>query len=927
MTGRARIGIAAACALLLTSSGLLRLLAPGRWIWPIVLAVIVATASGELFRRLIRPRPLVVAAQTAVVFWYAMVLLAHDVAYGGVLPTWAVFGKLGDLYSAGAHDIRDTFVGGAATPGIAAILVLSLSALAVLVDALAATYGAAPLAGLPLLALYLVPATRSGGGYDWLAFALAAGGYTALLSAEGRDRLGRWGRPLVHAGSRRTGADGRPNQAARAKVDTGPIAATGHQITTLALVVAVLAPVLLPTVSGGLFGIGPNSGDGPGSGHKGKPGIFSQKLDLKANLSSTSDDEVLSYKASKALYLRFQTADIFDAKTPNQSFIPDPNPPMVPIGKENVIAAAVPGYTGTPQPKTIKVDVNVLGGVATEDHKGAPNALPLPYPAQSLGKPVDGFKVNGNSLALLGPGQVAKGSQYSATIYDVSPDVLPAQVLHNAKLATPQDVAQFALAKDLDINGVPQQVLDKAAELTKDVTNPIDAALKLQNYFQIKENGFKYNLDVPPDMNGAQAMQYLLDRKQGYCQLYAATMVAMARSIGIPARVALGFTPGSPSPKGDGSYTVRMHDYHSWPELFFDGVGWLRFEPTVGIDDIARSPGHGRVPQYNTVVPNSGATAPTTSASSSAEAPAGATQSNGCPVNVRRAGECNDNSGNTAAPKEKFSWLGWFGAVPRFLEYWLFGGSGYAIALRFILLVLLLVACVPMVLRIARRRARAKLASGRRGKGGAGSGAGSGSGPDSGSGSGSEDGEELNWQSADAPSGRRPESDPERLRILAAWAELRDSATDLGYSWPVSETPRQSAQRIVKQAHLARPAQDAMNRVTGLAERANYARTLRRPTSSGAVPMPNLMDDVKVIRAGLAEPVSRRTRLRATVLPPSALAALRERREDLTGRMYERIQGTGARLRSRVPGGRAGVRPSGGEGRTGREGGERSRGR
>src|SRR4051794_38138920 len=155
MTGRARIGIAAAVALLLTSAGLLRLLAAGTWVWPIVLAVVVSTAAGELFRRLIRPRPLVVAAQAAGGFWYDMVLLAHDEAFGGVLPTWAVFHELGDLYSTGAHDIRNTFVGGEATPGIAAILLLSLSALAVLVDALAATYAAAPLAGLPLLALYL----------------------------------------------------------------------------------------------------------------------------------------------------------------------------------------------------------------------------------------------------------------------------------------------------------------------------------------------------------------------------------------------------------------------------------------------------------------------------------------------------------------------------------------------------------------------------------------------------------------------------------------------------------------------------------------------------------------------------------------------------------------------------------------------------
>ncbi|MFL6117775.1 MAG: transglutaminaseTgpA domain-containing protein [Catenulispora sp.] len=890
MTGRARIGVAAAVALLLTSSGLLRLLHGGSWVWPIIMAVIVSTAAGELFRRLIRSRPLVVAAQTLVVFWYDMVLLAHGEAFAGVLPTWSVFHRLGDLYSTGAHDIRDTFVGGDPTPGIAAILVLSLSALAVLVDALAATYAAAPLAGLPLLALYLVPATRSGGGYDWLAFALAAGGYTALLSAEGRDRLGRWGRPLVHAGARRTGSDGRPDPAARAKVDTGPIAATGHQITVFALVAAVLAPMLLPTVAGGLFGIGPNSGDGPGSGG-GKKHSFSLKVDLHKNLNSASDDVVLSYTATKPLYLRFQTADVFSATAKDGAFIPDPKAPLEPFGDDGLIAGTVPGYAATPQPKTIRVDITYLTDAGTQDpdSKASDNALPVPYPAQRIPDPrPNGFNVDADNLAVLGPGGVYKGMKYSTLVYDTSPDQLSPEALNLAGLPTADDRRQFRLDNDLKKDGIPQEVTDLAARVTQSKDNPIDKATLIQNYF--KANGYSYTLNTP-DKTGAESMKWFLQNQKGFCQYYAETMVAMARSIGIPARVALGFTPGS-SPKGNGTFVVRMHDYHAWPELFFHGVGWLRFEPTVGIDNPGISGGNGLVPKYNTVPTTSSATAPTSTQSTSTAGNTGASAASSCPVNVRKSGGCGDDSQNAAAaPKSKFSWLGWFGAIPRFLQYWLFGGSGYAIALRVIALVLLLLACVPMVLRIARRRARIKLASGRRSDRPAKPGR---------DGAADAEGEAaLQWQSADRPAPGRPEADPERLRILAAWAEVRDSATDLGYTWPVSETPRQSAARIVKQAHLSRDAQAAMDRVTGLAERANYARTLRRSTPSGAVPVPNLLADVRVIRAGLAEPVSRRTRVRATVLPPSALAALRERREDLTGRVYERIQGTGTRLRSR----------------------------
>jgi hypothetical protein len=58
-------------------------------------------------------------------------------------------------------------------------------------------------------------------------------------------------------------------------------------------------------------------------------------------------------------------------------------------------------------------------------------------------------------------------------------------------------------------------------------------------------------------------------------------MAMMARSIGIPARVAVGFL--RPAPTGDGSWVYSSDDLHAWPELYFEGVGWLRFEPTPAV--------------------------------------------------------------------------------------------------------------------------------------------------------------------------------------------------------------------------------------------------------------------------------------------------------------------------------------------------------
>ena len=874
MTGRLRIGVAAAVALLLTASGMLRLLASGGWVWAVVGAVAMATLSGEVARRLVRPRALVVLVQVLAVFWYSTVVLAHEVAYAGVVPTLSVIRKFGDLYSAGAEDIQHTAPGGPATAGITAIIVMSLGALAILVDALAATYGAAPVAGLPLLALYLVPATRTGGGYDWLAFVLAALGFTALLSAEGRDRLGRWGRPLVHAGARRDDSEARRT----ARVDTGPIAATGHQITMIALVAAILAPVFLPTISSGLFGLGPSGGAGSGGG----TGGFSQVVNLKANLNSKVDNVVLTYKPAdtKPLYLRLNTLDVFDglSKTP---FTPFDNAPTQPLPPGGQVTDHIPGYTGEATPPVNQTDVDYVSGYPTEvqqDEKG-PSTIPEPYPLSTLTRLGDRpWFYRPDNLAVVSNANMPKGYKYTLTSFDLV-KVLTPENYAAVPPVTDEDKADYQLDPDLLTASMPAGLKGTAEKIVQDAhaKNPIEEANALQSFFQ-NPNRFTYTTAIPDQQTGDEAIDYLLAERQGYCQTFAMTMAAMARELGIPARVAVGFTPGK-ADAATGTYTVRMHDYHAWPELWFHGLGWLRFEPTVGIG-ASSGGGHGLVPSYPTT---SATQNPSSSASSSASdgaAGPSAHPTSGCPIQQQRAGLCGPEDNGTAFSSSKaFGTLGWFGAVLRFFDYWLFGGSTTAIVVRFVLLAALLVACVPMVLRLIRRRRRGRIASGRS----------TGRTPDA-------DELALDWENADSGV-PNPSEEPERARVMAAWAEVRDSATDLGYPWPSSETPRQSAERIIKQAHLSRSAQDAMNRVTRLTERAHYAPTLRKGSSGVSEVPAKLFDDVRTIRSGLAEPVNRRTRVRAAVLPASTLAALRERREDLTGRTYERVQRVGGRLR------------------------------
>lgn len=129
---------------------------------------------------------------------------------------------------------------------------------------------------------------------------------------------------------------------------------------------------------------------------------------------------------------------------------------------------------------------------------------------------------------------------------------------------------------ELPDNEEMKRLGDLAREITSGAESGYRAAIDLQTYF--REN-FTYSLDVPALGDERSHLEFI-ERGSGYCEQFASTFAVMARSIGLPTRVAIGFTPGEDD--GNGTYTVRSQHAHAWPEVWFDGVGWLMFEPTPG---------------------------------------------------------------------------------------------------------------------------------------------------------------------------------------------------------------------------------------------------------------------------------------------------------------------------------------------------------
>jgi transglutaminase-like putative cysteine protease len=125
-------------------------------------------------------------------------------------------------------------------------------------------------------------------------------------------------------------------------------------------------------------------------------------------------------------------------------------------------------------------------------------------------------------------------------------------------------------------DGLPDAVLELAIEATAGAATNYDRAVALQNWFR---DNFTYDLKVQLGHSG-DAMREFLRIRRGYCEQFAGTFATMARSLGIPARVAVGFTSGTRRP--DGRYQVVGRNAHSWGEIWFDGIGWVLFEPTPG---------------------------------------------------------------------------------------------------------------------------------------------------------------------------------------------------------------------------------------------------------------------------------------------------------------------------------------------------------
>lgn len=804
MSGGVRLAVCAAAATLAAAGALLPLVDRSVWIVQAAFLLAIQTSVGVLARRVPLARALTVAAQALVGLLLLTVVFARAHAIGGLLPGPDVFQEFGQLLREGASDVGRYAIPAPTTTAIRLLLVGGVLVIGLVVDALAVTYRSAAPAGLPLLALYSVAAGLAE-GTDWLWFLAAAAGYLLLLLAEGRDRLAQWGR-VFGGGGARPGPAAHPLGPGQASA-IAPVR-TGRRIGALALGIALLVPAVLPTMGSGLLQAdGRSTGEG---GTSGGTGAVSPLVALQDSLRQPENREVLRYRTSTRntgdLYLRIVTLDQFDGSTwrtsPGRPVTAVPDPLPTPAG-------LAPGVRTDP----VNTSVAASGSYAQ-------TYLPLPYPAEQVR--IGGrwrYEPEGR-MVVGGHAQTTRGARYQVTSLLVEPTA--------AQLSAAPAPPQRLLREYTKVPGsLPAVVARTAREVTAGAANPYQQAVKLQEWFAV-DGGFRYDTEVRSG-SGPAAIAKFLQAKEGFCVHFSFSMAAMARTLGIPARVAVGFTPGTP--QADGSMSVGSKDAHAWPELYFEGAGWTRFEPT---------PSRGTPPEYTVAETPAGSDpgAPSPRPDRSAAPAAPAKPGDDCTPQLKKVDGC------PALAQQPGVGTTDDGPPP-----------GTVTAVVVAALVILLLPVLPMLWRRRVRARRLRPAGPRGGPGGVVP-ADASVGPASpGRGAGAD-----GWPGPAV----LPDDDPRETveRTLAAWRELTDSAWDYGILPDEAQTPRKAAARIVRIGALDGPAAESAVRVATAVEQALYAPAPR--------PVGALAAEVEAVRAGLRAAASRGARLRAVLAPRSA---------------------------------------------------------
>ena len=762
---------AGAAAVLASAGGLLEVFDSAAFVPAAVLAVVLVALVAAVCRAVGAPWAAAPAGVAALLV-LAVVLVVPGTGVLGVLPGPTALASLRSVLRDGLEEVARLPLPVPATPGLVLLAAGGLGLVAVAVDLLAATLRRPALAGAPLLAVVVVLLAVLPDLPAW-AFVLAAGGYLPLLLAGGSARSTGWG-DRVPALPGAAGATGR----AAAGV------ALAARVGVLALALGLLVPLLLPAATTGALA-GDGSGRGIGAGSRSIT-TTNPIVDLQDELTLPTPRTLLQVRSSDpSAYLRLVVLEDFDGDSWRQR--------RLSADRGQRVDEDIPLPEGVAEEaslRTVRVDVTSVG-----------LDVPwLPVVAPPTAVQVEGdWRYDAPTRTVFSTRTTTDELRWSQVARVPEPDPRALGARGDPSAGLPDDDYERLVALP-DVSGA---VAAEAARVTAGAASPYEQAVALQSY--LRSDVFRYDEEALQGNGGDRVEGFLSpEGRVGYCEQFAAAFAVMGRHLGLATRLAVGYLPTETDPSG--AYAVTTDQAHAWPEVWFDGLGWVAFEPTPARDAV--------VPSYAAPAPRAPADPPRPG--DAQELPeAAAPQSAGDPLAARR-GQDPASVADPAAVGEGAGQTG----LPGLL------------AAALLALAVLALALVPAVVRVVRVR-------------------------------------------------RRSATPPGRDRVAAAWAEVADTAADLGAPLPQGATPRGALHVLHGRHAVGRATAAALSDLALAEERRRYA-----PPSVA----PGEVVDPGRLRAALLRPATGVQRARAVLLPRSVWShlhpdALRARARQVVGRM------------------------------------------
>ena len=282
-------------------------------------------------------------------------------------------------------------------------------------------------------------------------------------------------------------------------------------------------------------------------------------VDLRRRLVNQSDREMFQVEANAESYWRMTSLSTFDGK------IWSSGDDFTAVDSQLPTSGPIADQTQTITQRIRILDLTALW-------------VPAAYQPRALRSASRGLRWNADTSTLIVDSSSVDSNGLAYEVTSARPQLDPTQ-LKAAQGPDPADLAQTNLALPDTFPAMASALARQVVTEAGGSVNRYDQALALQNFFQ--SGSFTYTTEIDPG-HGNDALVQFLQERRGYCEQFSGTYAAMARSLGIPARVAVGFTTGDRDPLEPGLFHVHGRHAHAWPEVYFPEVGWVPFEPTPG---------------------------------------------------------------------------------------------------------------------------------------------------------------------------------------------------------------------------------------------------------------------------------------------------------------------------------------------------------